>query len=74
MECHCHRCIREQDQHEMIGTVKIMLSGLRMVLCPDCGNKRCPRASDHRLACTRSNEPGQRGSIYQPLPAPPKEP
>jgi hypothetical protein len=37
---------------------------MRMVLCPSCGNKRCPRASDHRNACTGSNEPGQPGSAY----------
>lgn len=37
---------------------------MRMVLCPDCGNKRCPKANDHRNACTGSNEPGQLGSAY----------
>jgi hypothetical protein len=36
-----------------------------MLICPKCGNKRCPHASDHRLACTSSNEPGQVGSVYQ---------
>jgi hypothetical protein len=36
----------------------------RMILCPTCGNKRCPHASDHDLACTSSNEPGQEGSVY----------
>jgi hypothetical protein len=35
-----------------------------MVLCPTCGNKRCPKATDHRLDCTNSNEPEQYGSIY----------
>ena len=35
-----------------------------MFLCPTCGNKRCPKASDHRLTCTGSNAPGQLGSIY----------
>ena len=30
-----------------------------------CGNKRCPKASDHRLACTGSNLSGQAGSIYE---------
>lgn len=35
-----------------------------MLLCPTCGNKRCPHASDHTLACTSSNEPGQTGSVY----------
>lgn len=37
---------------------------VRMVLCATCGNKRCPHATDHRLACTDSNEPGQPGSSY----------
>jgi DNA-directed RNA polymerase subunit RPC12/RpoP len=36
----------------------------RMIVCPDCGNKRCPRATHHDHACTNSNEPGQHGSIY----------
>lgn len=34
------------------------------ILCQNCGNKRCPKASDHRFDCTRSNEPGQPGSVY----------
>jgi hypothetical protein len=41
------------------------LTASRMFLCPECGNKRCPKASNHELACTGSNEPGQPGSIYQ---------
>ena len=41
----------------------------RKVLCPDCGNKRCPKATDHRNACTGSNEPGQPGSSYPTVPA-----
>lgn len=36
-----------------------------MLVCPTCGNKRCPKASDHELACTNSNEPGQPGSVYR---------
>lgn len=38
----------------------------RMYLCETCGNKRCPHATDHRNACTNSNEPGQHGSSYGP--------
>lgn len=34
------------------------------ILCPNCGNKRCPKASDCSLECTNSNEAGQPGSIY----------
>ena len=36
-----------------------------MLLCPECGNKRCPKASDCSLPCSGSNEPGQKGSIYE---------
>ena len=35
-----------------------------MIVCPTCGNKRCPRSTDHNLACTNSNDPGQPGSRY----------
>lgn len=41
---------------------------MRFVVCPDCGNKRCPHANDHRNACTGSNEPGQEGSAYPAAP------
>jgi hypothetical protein len=36
----------------------------RMFVCPICENKRCPKATDHRLDCTGSNDPGQPGSRY----------
>lgn len=39
-----------------------------MMLCRTCGNKRCPHANDHELACTNSNEPGQPGSAYENVP------
>lgn len=42
----------------------VTMQDCRMVLCPTCGNKRCPRATDHRLDCSGSNEPGQVGSAY----------
>ncbi|SXG03125.1 Eaa1 [Klebsiella variicola] len=51
-DCWCRTC-RPVDINDM-----------RFVVCPDCGNKRCPRANDHRNACTGSNEPGQEGSAY----------
>jgi hypothetical protein len=35
-----------------------------MIVCPLCGNKRCPRAAHHDNGCTRSNKPGQPGSGY----------
>lgn len=48
----------------------VTMNDMRFVVCPDCGNKRCPHANDHNNACTGSNEPGQIGSAY---PAAPKE-
>jgi hypothetical protein len=39
-----------------------------MILCSECGNKRCPKATNHELQCTNSNEPNQAGSIYNTPP------
>ncbi|MCK7405542.1 hypothetical protein [Enterobacter roggenkampii] len=46
----------------------VTISDMRFVVCPECGNKRCPHANDHRNACTGSNEPGQEGSAYPAAP------
>ncbi|SXG02932.1 Domain of Uncharacterised Function with PDB structure [Klebsiella variicola] len=46
----------------------VAINDMRFVVCPDCGNKRCPRANDHRNACAGSNEPGQEGSAYPSAP------
>jgi len=53
--CWCHTC-RPIDYNDP--------DSVYMRLCPICGNKRCPKATDHRLDCTNSNDPGQKGSIY----------
>lgn len=47
------------------GTLGLPLTAHQMVLCPDCGNKRCPKATHHDNACSGSNEPGQDGSSYR---------
>jgi hypothetical protein len=60
--CECHACIKEFG---IEGADGWPLNLTQMILCPTCGNKRCPRASDHRNACTGSNDTGQAGSIYQ---------
>ncbi|HFT8208091.1 TPA: DUF551 domain-containing protein [Citrobacter freundii] len=56
IDCWCHTCR------------PVTMSDMRFVVCPDCGNKRCPHANDHRNACTGSNEPGQIGSAYPAAP------
>lgn len=50
----CHFCFNKSGQ--------IFLD--RMILCPECGNKRCPKATDHNLECTNSNISNQEGSIF----------
>jgi len=39
--------------------------GRPFIVCPICGNKRCPHATDRAFECTGSNEPGQKGSVYE---------
>lgn len=55
----CIRCFQAvQDAHPNALIMR------RFIACPNCGNKRCPKATDHNLGCTGSNEPGQFGSDY----------
>ncbi len=54
----CHACLVGVMENNMPVTSQ------RMIVCSDCGNKRCPKASNHRHKCTGSNEVGQHGSIY----------
>lgn len=60
--CQCRQCGLDRDEHTIIDGMRFEV--MRMILCPICGNKRCPHANDHRNACTGSNEPGQPGSAY----------
>lgn len=66
--CGCHRC-RSARHASMLesGMSRADVFGVMpvvMVLCRTCGNKRCPKATNHALTCAGSNEPGQPGSIY----------
>ena len=54
----CHACLVGVMENNMPVTSQ------RMIVCSDCGNKRCPKASNHRHKCTGSNEVCQYGSIY----------
>ena len=59
-QCWCYNCLSEiKDSNGWPVTSKTF------IVCPDCGNKRCPKSTDHNLACTKSNEPGQHGSRYK---------
>jgi hypothetical protein len=66
--CGCYTCLNkdyqsleEKQRTELIFQHPVWL----MILCKKCGNKRCPHATNHRLKCTNSNEPGQKGSNYE---------
>ncbi|WP_435929212.1 hypothetical protein [Dryocola sp. BD613] len=41
--CWCHNCR------------PVTMKDMRFVVCPDCGNKRCPKANVHKNAYTGSN-------------------
>ena len=58
LNCWCRKC----NENKMVNGIPFSLT--RMILCPECGNKRCPKASNHILPCTNSNEPNQAGSVY----------
>lgn len=60
-KCWCYEC------------ADLMTRLSTMIVCPDCGNKRCPKATDHRLGCTKNNDPGQLGSRYGVYPRPSPE-
>lgn len=59
LNCAIHHMPEPTSIIPVIGPLNVMW------LCPDCGNKRCPHTTDHRLDCTQSNEPNQPGSQYQ---------
>lgn len=54
--CWCFQCLDDPSMGLLNPTM------VRMITCPQCGNKRCPRAASHDNACSGSNEPGQDGS------------
>ncbi len=49
-ECWCEKCDLAQGNP---------LGRTRMSLCPECGDKRCPRAKHHDNACAQHQEPPQ---------------
>lgn len=52
----CRRCEDRTLKHPWDRT---------FIVCGTCGNKRCPKATNHELDCTGSNATGQPGSDYE---------
>lgn len=61
--CWCRKC----DRAAKVGLSPLaaLRVGAGFIVCPECGNKRCPRGSNHELACTNSNLDGQPGSDWE---------
>lgn len=67
--CPCYTCDEERRAAQLaIDGDFFKYASRRMILCPKCGNKRCPHSTFHKNKCTGSNEPGQLGSRYGRLP------
>lgn len=63
--CRCFECTKHKYRELKIGEEVYKLPIVFMNLCSECGNKRCPKATNHVHECTNSNEPGQKGSNYE---------
>lgn len=61
----CQRCDDERLKQLVEATGDWTQGFGGMIVCSECGNKRCPKATWHENACTGSNEPNQPGSSYQ---------
>lgn len=56
----CYNCLKDKKTER--GLPKTLTT---FIVCPVCGNKRCPKATNHHYECTGSNKTGQKGSIYK---------
>ena len=59
IKCGCFSCMSQVKTYMGLPVTMTV-----MIVCPFCGNKRCPRATHHDQKCTGSNDPGQEGSRY----------
>lgn len=67
IDCWCFECRRDipvagSEDFQIDPNLNIQRSwftegNTRMFLCPRCGNKRCPHATDHREACSGQTNP-----------------
>lgn len=60
-QCWCRHC-----ETERLKPLPMMdrIFERSFIVCPDCGNKRCPKATCHGHECGGSNDSGQTGSEY----------
>lgn len=53
VECEDMRLAKMSDWNALLS--------MTFIVCPTCGNKRCPKAQQHDRVCTGSNDVGQPG-------------
>jgi hypothetical protein len=61
--CGCWSCVNDRAD-KIVDPVQRLAYLSRFIVCPDCGNKRCPKATHHANACSGSNISGQTGSRF----------
>ncbi len=49
-KCGCLKCIQTRGDKSPSG---LPLEATMMIVCPKCGDKRCPHAEDHSKECTK---------------------
>ena len=57
-------CCYECEKDKVCGRTGWPVTATIFIVCHECGNKRCPKATNHANPCSGSNEPGQNGSRY----------
>lgn len=63
----CRKCWeKESGQKPLVIPGLAIMNPINMplIVCKECGNKRCPKATNCKNKCTDSNEPNQEGSVY----------
>lgn len=63
--CGCWKC--SQEYVKLGDGPSALFMPTRFIVCSDCGNKRCPKATHHDNACSGSNDPGQVGSRFESI-------
>lgn len=63
--CWCARCKDAVLDADYGDDIFAKSGRATFIVCRDCGNKRCPRATFHENTCTGSNDTGQPGSSYE---------
>lgn len=54
-QCQCRRCLRERNEGKTMGDFFAPAEARRMIVCPECGDKRCVHAYDHEAPCAKTD-------------------